>query len=135
VSDIGYTYGYYPELNPLRVRLALLHAGWHVPEVKHACDMGFGQGISINVHAAASGVQWLGTDSWQSLGLTGLEVIDVLVHPQLLPQSEAVLRVTRADGTVLERALRLRIDTPIEATYYRHGGILPYVLRDLLSKA
>jgi SAM-dependent methyltransferase len=62
VSDIGYTYGYYPELNPLRVRLALLHAGWHVPEVKHACDMGFGQGISINVHAAASGVQWLGTD-------------------------------------------------------------------------
>ncbi len=80
-------------------------------------------------------LQWLGTDSWQSLGLTGHEVIDVLVHPQLLPQSEAALRITRPDGTVQERALRLRIDTPIEATYYRHGGILPYVLRDLLRDA
>ena len=78
-------------------------------------------------------LQFRGTDSWQSLGLTGSERIDVLPDPQLKPQSEALLRVTRSDGSTHERALTLRIDTPIEVDYYRHGGILPYVLRQLLS--
>jgi len=62
VSDIGYTFGYYPELNPLRIRLALLGAGLVVPDVGTACELGFGQGLSVNVHAAASVVQWHGTD-------------------------------------------------------------------------
>ena len=62
VADIGYTYGYYTELNPLRVRLAFLNAGLVPPEVGSACELGFGQGMSANLHAAASVVQWAGTD-------------------------------------------------------------------------
>ncbi|QQZ29895.1 methyltransferase [Thiothrix subterranea] len=62
VADIGYTYGYYPELNPLRVKLAFLHAGMVFPDVGTACELGFGQGMSINLHAAASTTQWCGTD-------------------------------------------------------------------------
>lgn len=62
VADIGYTYGYYAELNPLRVRLAFLNAGLVPPDVGTACELGFGQGMSANLHAAASVVQWAGTD-------------------------------------------------------------------------
>lgn len=62
VADIGYTYGYYTELNPLRVRLAFLNAGLVPPEVGTACELGFGQGMSANMHAAASVAQWSGTD-------------------------------------------------------------------------
>jgi len=62
VADIGYTYGYYTELNPLRVRLAFFNAGLVPPEVGAACELGFGQGMSANLHAAASVVQWSGTD-------------------------------------------------------------------------
>lgn len=62
VADIGYTYGYYTELNPLRVRLAFLNAGLQPPAMGAACELGFGQGVSANLHAAASVVQWHGTD-------------------------------------------------------------------------
>jgi len=62
VTDIGYTHGYYHELNPLRARWALLLKGWAPPDVREACELGFGQGISINIHAAASTVAWWGTD-------------------------------------------------------------------------
>ena len=62
VADIGYTYGYYPELNPLRVQLAFLNAGLVAPKMGHACELGFGQGMSANLHAAASVTQWHGTD-------------------------------------------------------------------------
>jgi SAM-dependent methyltransferase len=62
VADIGYTYGYYTELNPLRVRLAFLNAGLVPPDVGAACELGFGQGMSANLHAAASVVKWHGTD-------------------------------------------------------------------------
>ena len=62
VADIGYTYGYYGELNPLRARLALLSANLALPKSGVACELGFGQGISANVHAAGSGTRWYGTD-------------------------------------------------------------------------
>lgn len=62
VADIGYTHGYYQELNPLRIKLAFLRAGLVCPEVGTACELGFGQGISTNIHAACSVVQWYGTD-------------------------------------------------------------------------
>lgn len=62
VADIGYTFGYYTELNPLRVKLAFLKAGLALPEVGSACELGFGQGVSANIHAAASITQWHGTD-------------------------------------------------------------------------
>jgi len=62
VADIGYTYGYYTELNPQRVKLAFLNQGLVFPEVGTACELGFGQGLSANFHAAASVTQWHGTD-------------------------------------------------------------------------
>lgn len=62
VADIAYTYGYYPELNPLRLKLAFLNAGLVPPEVGTACELGFGQGISVNLHAAATVTTWHGTD-------------------------------------------------------------------------
>jgi len=62
VADIGYTFGYYQELNPLRVKLAFLNAGLVCPEMGTACELGFGQGMSANLHAAASVTQWHGTD-------------------------------------------------------------------------
>ena len=62
VADVGYTFGYYTELNPHRLRLAFLNAGLAFPEVTTACELGFGQGLSANLHAAASNIQWFGTD-------------------------------------------------------------------------
>ena len=72
-------------------------------------------------------------ESWESLGLDGSEFVDVIPHPELKPQSDALLIITKADGTRLEVAATLRVDTPIEVDYYRNGGILPYVLRQLLA--
>jgi SAM-dependent methyltransferase len=62
VADIGYTFGYYQELNPLRLRLAFLNAGLSCPEFGTACELGFGQGVSTNIHAAATVTEWAGTD-------------------------------------------------------------------------
>lgn len=62
VADIAYTYGYYKELNPLRIKLAFLNQGFVFPEVGNACELGFGQGLSTNLHASASVVSWHGTD-------------------------------------------------------------------------
>ncbi|KLO61657.1 aconitate hydratase [Delftia tsuruhatensis] len=78
-------------------------------------------------------LQFLGTDSWQTLGLTGEEFVEVVPAADLAPQSEAQLVITRADGSKQTVVVKLRIDTPIEVDYYRHGGILPYVLRQLLE--
>ncbi|WP_293604707.1 aconitate hydratase [Polaromonas sp. UBA4122] len=72
-------------------------------------------------------------ESWHTLKLIGSEIIDVIPHPELKPQSEAKLVITRADGSRQEVVVTLRVDTPIEVDYYRHGGILPYVLRQLLA--
>jgi Predicted methyltransferase regulatory domain len=62
VADIGYTFGYYNELNPNRATLAFLNAGYAPPSSGVHCELGFGQGLSVNVHAAASGSTWYGTD-------------------------------------------------------------------------
>ena len=62
MTEVAYTYGYYPELNPLRARLALIEAGVTPPNILTACELGFGQGMSINIHAAAADAAWHGTD-------------------------------------------------------------------------
>lgn len=62
VADIGYTFGYYRELNPLLIKLAFLNQGIVFPECGTACELGFGQGLSTNLHAAASVTEWYGTD-------------------------------------------------------------------------
>ncbi|MET3666169.1 class I SAM-dependent methyltransferase [Caulobacter sp. 1776] len=63
VTDVNYTFGYYGELNPLRCRLPLLLVGRHAPKIENACELGFGQGLSVSIHAAAQpGIKWYGTD-------------------------------------------------------------------------
>ncbi len=74
--------------------------------------------------------------SAQTLNLDGTETFDVLgLGPGLKPQQDVTLRITRTDQTSTEVPVRCRIDTPIEIEYYQHGGILPYVLRDILGRA
>lgn len=62
VDEIVYTFGYCDELNPVRLRLALLRAGLAAPSVGTACELGFGHGVSVNIHAAGSNARWYGTD-------------------------------------------------------------------------
>jgi aconitate hydratase len=80
-------------------------------------------------------LQFLGADSAQSLGITGEETIDVLLPDEILPQQELTLVIRKADGTERRVTVKSRIDTAIEVDYYKHGGILPFVLRELLSRA
>jgi SAM-dependent methyltransferase len=62
VDEIAYTFGYCDELNPQRLRFALLQAGLALPTVHTACELGFGHGVSVNIHAAGSATRWYGTD-------------------------------------------------------------------------
>jgi aconitate hydratase len=78
-------------------------------------------------------LQFKGNDSWASLGLRGDEQIDILVPDNIKPQQDIVMVIRAADGTTRRVTLASRIDTAIEVDYYRHGGILPYVLRELLA--
>jgi len=78
-------------------------------------------------------LQFKAGQSWEALGLKGDELIDIIPAADLAPQSDARLVITRADGSKKEVGLTLRIDTPIEVEYFRAGGILPYVLRQLLG--
>jgi len=70
--------------------------------------------------------------SASTLKLDGSETYDVTgLGGQLKPQQDVTVRIVRSDGKTEEIAVRCRIDTPIEIEYYQHGGILPYVLRQL----
>jgi aconitate hydratase len=86
-----------------------------------------GMGVLPLQFKEGESIQTLRLDGTETFGLTGLEV------EQIKPQQEVTLHVTRADGSTQETQLILRIDTPIEVEYYRGGGILPYVLRQLLA--
>jgi aconitate hydratase len=79
-------------------------------------------------------LQFLEGDSAASLSIRGDEQFDLLGLETLAPQGTVILRITGRDGSVREVALRSRIDTPAEADYYAHGGILPFVLRGLFSR-
>ena len=73
-------------------------------------------------------------DDVESLGLTGEESFDLTgIAEGLAPRSDVQVRATRADGTVVEFAVTARIDTPDELDYFHHGGILPYVLRQIAA--
>jgi aconitate hydratase len=79
-------------------------------------------------------LQFLGTESAEALGIIGNEIFDLQgLEGEIQPQQEVTLVVHQSNGITRRIALRLRIDTPIEVDYYRHGGILPFVLRQLLS--
>ena len=80
-------------------------------------------------------LQFKGSDTLASLNLGGDESFDLIgIAGNLKPQQDVTLTITRKDGSKQNVALLLRIDTPIEVDYYRSGGILPYVLRELVSK-
>ncbi|MBB6053411.1 aconitate hydratase AcnA [Armatimonas rosea] len=71
-----------------------------------------------------------------TLGLDGTETFDLTgVAGGITPRMGLTLTITKADGTKIEQPVTLRIDTPIEVEYYLHGGILPYVLRQLVARA
>ena len=78
-------------------------------------------------------LQFKAGDSWETLGLTGAETVDIALADEIRPQGDATMTLTRPDGSVQQVSLTLRIDTAIEVDYYRHGGILPFVLRQLLA--
>jgi aconitate hydratase len=79
-------------------------------------------------------LQFKGADSIQSLGITGEETYDVEgLGDDFKPQQEVTLVIHRKDGETKRVPVLLRIDTPIEVDYYKHGGILPFVLRSLLA--
>jgi len=72
----------------------------------------------------------------QTLQLDGTEKFDLVgLSETMKPQQDLTLRITRANGKTEDVTVRSRIDTPIEVEYYKHGGILPYVLRQLLATA
>lgn len=79
-------------------------------------------------------LQFKGSDSAQSLELTGRETFDISgLENGISPQQDVTLTIHREDGKQEQVQLLLRIDTPIEVEYYNHGGILPFVLRQLLA--
>ncbi|MFP3502810.1 aconitate hydratase AcnA [Burkholderia sp. SIMBA_062] len=79
-------------------------------------------------------LQFKGADSIQSLGITGEETYDIEgLGDDFKPQQDVTLVIHRKNGETQRVPVLLRIDTPIEVDYYKHGGILPFVLRSLLA--
>jgi aconitate hydratase len=78
-------------------------------------------------------LQFKGSDSAQSLGITGDESFDIVIDGDIKPQMDVRLVIRGKNGSSQSATVKLRIDTPIEVDYYRHGGILPFVLRQLLA--
>ncbi len=80
--------------------------------------------------------QFKGSDSIASLGITGDETFDITgIETRIDPQMDVTLTIRRKDGTSKSVPVLLRIDTPIEVDYYLNGGILPFVLRELVATA
>jgi aconitate hydratase len=80
-------------------------------------------------------LQFKAGDSADSLGLTGEEIYDVTGLADALSKGVKAIKVSakKADGSVKTFDAIVRIDTPQEVLYYQHGGILQYVLRQLLA--
>jgi aconitate hydratase len=78
-------------------------------------------------------LEFLPGETRESLGLTGHEVFDVEGVATLAPRKEATVHAKSADGATKTFKARIRVDTPEEVSYYKHGGILQYVLRQMLE--
>lgn len=79
-------------------------------------------------------LQFMPGENAQTLGLTGEEVFDVTgIAEGLHPRKVLSVRARKPDGTEISFSAIARLDTPVEVDYYRHGGILPYVLRKILK--
>jgi aconitate hydratase len=80
-------------------------------------------------------LQFLDGTSAQSLGLDGSEKFSITgLSDSIKPGQQVTLEIEK-NGEKRSVPVKLRIDTPIEVDYYRHGGILPFVLRQLLTKS
>jgi aconitate hydratase len=80
-------------------------------------------------------LEYLAGETRDTLGLSGGEVFEIRgLGERIAPRTRLKVRATRADGTSKEFEATVRIDTPDESEYYRHGGILQYVLRQLRSR-
>jgi aconitate hydratase len=80
-------------------------------------------------------LQFLQGESIESLAITGEEVFSLYgLKEQIVPKQEVTLQIQH-QGKLREIKLLLRIDTPIEVEYYLHGGIMPYVLRQIMQSA
>jgi len=78
-------------------------------------------------------LQFKDGESWQTLGLDGTETVDIAGVETIEPRATVTVKITRADGTVLNVETRCRIDTANELDYFKNGGILHYVLRSLVA--
>jgi aconitate hydratase len=78
-------------------------------------------------------LQFTGSDTRASLGLTGADRFSVRGLAELTPGQDVQVEVTRADGSQFAFTAKCRIDTANEMEYYRNGGILQYVLRKLAA--
>jgi aconitate hydratase len=79
-------------------------------------------------------LQFKGGESVESLGITGDETYDISgIETSIRPQQDVTMTIHRKDGSSQQVSMLLRIDTATEVDYYLHGGILPYVLRELLA--
>ncbi|HEX2721933.1 MAG TPA: aconitate hydratase AcnA, partial [Gemmatimonadaceae bacterium] len=79
-------------------------------------------------------LEFVNGETRQSIGLTGFETFDITgLADDMRPRAALTVRATGGDGSVKEFQVQSRIDTPEEISYYRHGGILPYVLRQLVT--
>jgi aconitate hydratase len=85
-----------------------------------------GMGVLPCQFKEGTNVRTLRLDGTETFDITGLE-------GEIRPQQDVTMRIHRSDGSTEELAVKIRIDTPIEVEYYRHGGILQYVLRQLLQ--
>ena len=108
VTDVGYTFGYCTELNPTRARLAFINAGLVPPESGTHCELGFGQGISANIHAAACAGTWYATD----------------FNPAQAGFAKSLARASGADANLYDQAFSefcLRDDLPQFDSIGMHG--------------
>lgn len=78
-------------------------------------------------------LQFKDGESWQTLGLDGTETIDIAGVESIEPRAMVTVKITRADGSVVNVETRCRIDTANELDYFKNGGILHYVLRSLVA--
>ena len=113
ITDVAYTPGYYSELSPSRAQLALLAAGFAVPQIKTACELGFGQGVSLAIHAATSSAHWYGTD----------------LHPEHVASATALVRAAGVDAHLYQdgfAAFAARKDLP-DFDYIALNGVWSWV--------
>jgi aconitate hydratase len=78
-------------------------------------------------------LQFKGKDSWETLGIKGDETFDIEIPSDMKPQQDIIMTIRSANGGSRKVKLLSRIDTAIEVDYFRHGGILPFVLRELMA--